>query len=432
YIHIMSNKKQQQKQQQQEDAEYIDPNDTAQEVLLETAENSMMDDDDDMNNGDHNDDEDDDQDEDEDFVDESVQGFFDHKESVYCVSINGQHQDVIATGGGDDLAYLWSVGDGKMVHKLEGHKDSVSSIEFNFDGSLVATGGMDGTVKVWDVATGKQTVTLEGPSESVEWIKWHPRGNVLIAGASDCMGFLWSTLKGDLMSTFSGHSAPLTAGNYTPDGKRVVTVSEDGTLRVWNPKDGSMAGVIQGHGFHEGPISTLAIRSDGVLAITGGEDHFACISNINTFKTVGRLMGHTDTVEAVAFSNTNPNFAITGSMDGTVRVWDVNSQQPRTMMKHKSGTCITKIIVHPTQPIVYSSSTDKTICLWDERNGQLIKQFPGHQDSILDFDITRDGSTIVTAGDDKVSLVFSMFAQTAQPNATVSNTTQQSSTTTTM
>ncbi|EFA83186.1 WD40 repeat-containing protein [Heterostelium album PN500] len=435
---INHNKMENNQQQQQDEEAFIDPNDAVQELVLDSKENAMMDDDDDADDieagGDEDMKEGDDVEMDEDFEDESVQGFFEHTDSVYCVAINRQHNDIIVTGGGDDLAYLWNREDGNKVYTLKGHTDSVCSVGFNFDGTLVATGGMDGVVRVWDVATGELKVTLEGPSEAIEWIQWHPRGNLLLAGSADCCAFMWSTLKGDLLSTFAGHSGIVADGTFTPDGKKVVTISEDQTLRCWNPKDGSVAGVISGHGFHESPINRVAIRSDGVLALTAGEDNYACISNINTNKVVGKLMGHTDTIEAIAFSNNNPNFCFTGSMDGTVKVWDIQTMQPRSTMKHKEGCGITKLMVHPTQPILYSSSTDKTICLWDERNGQLIKQFKGHQDVILDFDMTNDGATLVTAGDDKVSLVFSMLAATAQQTAAPNNafaTTTSTTTTTT-
>ena len=39
--------------------------------------------------------------------------------------------NVIASGGEDDLAYIWSAETGEVVNKLEGHDDSVIQIEFN-------------------------------------------------------------------------------------------------------------------------------------------------------------------------------------------------------------------------------------------------------------------------------------------------------------
>ncbi|KAN0027508.1 hypothetical protein ACTFIU_010467 [Dictyostelium citrinum] len=389
----------------EEDAEYYDPNDEAGEYAIEGGQ---LDQDDEMMDeqdieGEENEEEP--QEEEEDLVDESVQGFFEHTDSVYCVSINKTFPDVIATGGGDDVAYLWDLNSGEKVHQLKGHSDSISSIEFNYDGKLVATGGMDGIVKVWDVQTGNLVINLEGPTESVEWIQWHSKGNVLLAGSADCLGFMWSTLKGDIVGTFAGHSGPVTCGMFTPDGKKVITGSEDCSIKVWNPKDSSNIMTFSGHGFHENIITCLDIKKDSTLVLSGGDDHYAVLSNINTGKVIGKLHGHTDSIVAVSMSNHNHSFCHTGSLDGSIRVWDMNTLQQRSTFKHKSS--ITKLKSHPHEPLLFSSSVDKSIGVWDERNGQLIKQFTGHQDAILDFDITLDGK-VVTASDDKVSLVFSL------------------------
>ena len=66
---------------------------------------------------------------------------------------------VLSVGSGDDVAYLWSLeSDGSEnasnVIKLEGHKDTVASVGFNFDGTLALTGSYDGTVKIWNALTG--------------------------------------------------------------------------------------------------------------------------------------------------------------------------------------------------------------------------------------------------------------------------------------
>ncbi|EGC38258.1 hypothetical protein DICPUDRAFT_28977 [Dictyostelium purpureum] len=383
---------------------YINPNEAHSEVVIDQKP-VVEDDEDMMDEGGDEGMEDAEPEEDEDFVDESVQGFFEHTDSVYCINNNKVYPGVVATGGGDDTAYIWNYTNGEKIHQLKGHTDSVSKIQFNFDGKLLATGGMDGIVKIWDAQSGTLQVNLEGPTESIECMEWHPKGNILLAGSSDCLAFMWSTLKGDIVGTFAGHNGPVTCAMFTPDGKKVITTSEDRSMKVWNPKDSTNQFTFTGHGFHENIITCMDIRKDSVIAVTGGDDHFACVSNLNTGKVIGKLNGHTDAIVSISMSNVNQNWCHTGSLEGTINVWDVNTLQQRSTFKHKNT--VTKLLAHPTQPVVFSSSVDKTIGVWDERNGQLIKQFRGHQDSILDFDITNDGR-VISASDDKVSLVFSL------------------------
>jgi WD40 repeat protein len=63
---------------------------------------------------------------------------------------------------------------------------------------------------------------------------------------------------------------------------------------------------------------------------------------------------------------------------------------------------------NPVNAQLLAASFDGLLQVWDGRTGELVKTFKGHQNSILDFDITSDGQKVVTAGDDGVALVFSL------------------------
>lgn len=113
--------------------------------------------------------------------------------------------DLVATGGSDDRAYIWRVGQeafeetGGAVLELTGHTDTVSALAFSADGSSLASGGMDGCVRVWEVASGRCIQALEGPGDAVEWLSWHPKGNVLLAGAADFTAWMWLAQTGACM-----------------------------------------------------------------------------------------------------------------------------------------------------------------------------------------------------------------------------------------
>lgn len=137
--------------------------------------------------------------------DDSIHCFEAHKDSIYAVAWSPVSPNIVATGGGDDRAFLWraSVGefteDSLQTYELAGHSDSVSSIGFNGDGTLLATGGMDGKVMIWEVSSGKRISTLEGPGEAIEWLQWHPKGNVVLAGSSDFTTWMWNAANGQCM-----------------------------------------------------------------------------------------------------------------------------------------------------------------------------------------------------------------------------------------
>lgn len=144
---------------------FIDTDD----VLVEVAE------DDGMGYPMDEDEEDDEDDEggsraDSNYEDTSVLGFTSHTKSAFVVAVHPSAQ-IAASGGEDDVGYIWDYATGTQLEKLTGHTDSVTNVGFSNDGEMVATGGMDGKVRVWkrigeeDFKKWTFCTELQGPDE---------------------------------------------------------------------------------------------------------------------------------------------------------------------------------------------------------------------------------------------------------------------------
>ena len=196
--------------------------------------------------------------------DDSVQGFFEHEKSVFCIACHGS---LVLSGDEDDVAYVWDQSDGSTRFKLRGHTDSVTSCGFSSDGQLMATGSMDSTVKVWKVADGSLLHSLEGCSGDVEWLSFHPSGPVVLVGSADSTVWMWNLTNGQCMQVLTGHSAAVLCGSFSADGKLIMTGDEAGEVAIWAPKTGQI--VHRHKAAHDGPCTRIAMHPQQRIAMTG-------------------------------------------------------------------------------------------------------------------------------------------------------------------
>jgi WD40 repeat protein len=316
------------------------------------------------------------------------------------------------SGGGDDRAFLWNAETGLVIENQPSgfsFKESVSATGFSHNGTYFAVGSLAGELFVGETANGHAlSVSFDGPSD-ISWLKWHPFGDVLLVGSEDGCAWLYSIPSGKCLNVFSFSQVPLTSGAFTPDGKKIVTVSEDTTVIVWDPKSATILtkyiGQEKDQRFHAEPIRALEITLDSQMIITGSEDGTIKLSLLNVSKHVATLSGHFGSIESLAVSPIAPNILASGALDGMLNIWDLTSYKLRHTCQHPEG--IVKVQFLKESNLVASSSIDGILRIWDVLSGNLVKEFKGHLDAILDMDCLTP-SRLVTASDDGCCLLFAM------------------------
>lgn len=112
-------------------------------------------------------------------------------------SINGRFQAVYGedeNARNDYAIRLWSIPDGELLQKLEGHSDLMRSVAFSPDGTLLASNSFDRTIKLWSMPTGEVFRTLTCP-DGVSLVVFSPDGT-LLASASNEKIRLWALPEG--------------------------------------------------------------------------------------------------------------------------------------------------------------------------------------------------------------------------------------------
>ena len=119
-----------------------------------------------------------------------------------------------------------------------------------------------------------------------------------------------------------------------------------------------------------------------------------------------------DGVTTVAMSPDN-RFVAAGSLDKSVRIWDVSTGQfvERTEGEQGHKDSVYSVAFSPRGGHLVSGSLDKTIRMWKisshydgnagPRSGECVRTFEGHKDFVLSVALTPDGSWVMSGSKDR-------------------------------
>jgi WD40 repeat protein len=149
-------------------------------------------------------------------------------------------------------------------------------------------------------------------------------------------------------------------------------------------------------------LTTLALLAViGAMSSFSGQDHLVDPTRA-TLRLVSQL-GHTDVLTAVAFSADGRRI-LTGSGDGTVRLWD-----PQTGLEIRSfgkasihGTDMTldSPVFSPSGKEIATGGIHNHASLWDIATGQEIRRFGVHQDMVGAVAFSSNGRYLLTGSAD--------------------------------
>jgi WD40 repeat protein len=111
---------------------------------------------------------------------------------------------------------------------------------------------------------------------------------------------------------------------------------------------------------------------------------------------------HDNSVISVAFSP-DGKWVVSGSLDGTVRIWEAKTGKEISRMKHRYA--VTAVSFSPNGRWVVSGAKDNTARVWDAQTGKEIAHF-AHTNEVLAVAFSPDSTRVVSGGRDNRSTVW--------------------------
>ena len=147
---------------------------------------------------------------------------------------------LLAVGCIDGTIRLWDLEAAEQVRILEGHTYCVTGLAWHPDGAPLASSSYDNTARLWDVAGGGEARVLAGHTKEIDGLAWSPDGSTLATAGWDMTVRTWDAVRGEPIAVLTGHAKNVTAVAWSPDGTRLGSVGWDGALRTWRAPTGAI------------------------------------------------------------------------------------------------------------------------------------------------------------------------------------------------
>ncbi|KGB78979.1 G protein beta subunit-like protein [Cryptococcus deuterogattii 99/473] len=119
---------------------------------------------------------------------------------------------------------------------------------------------------------------------------------------------------------------------------------------------------------------------------------------------IATLEGHTGNVVALAYSALG-KWIVTGSEDGTVKVWDTRTAQTQRIYLHDCP--VNDVVIHPNQGELISCDQSGSVKIWDLAENTCTHELVPDEDvPIRSVSISSDGNTLVAANDSGMVYVW--------------------------
>jgi WD40 repeat protein len=318
-----------------------------------------------------------------------------HTDKVQSVAIN--KDSTIASGSWDYSIRLWDGKTGQYIKTLANQGTKVGSLSFSPDGSYLVSGTSGSGKKhchVWSYPSGKEIVTYKEHDNVVIATAISPNGRwVATGGGNQKEIHIWNLRDGTVKQRLRGVGNSIWTVGFSRDGKqmawgknwtqhnpakgygpieyrlRLPTSNRPlGTPKQINPNQNYLRAkdkwqnwsLSHRKGGNSGDDTILDIKNqnrtvasikrgstdgydhrsytftpNGETIISGGSNGFLTAYQRNGSK-IGDYVGHTGTVWAVAVS-ADGRFLVSGSLDQTVRLWNVTTRENLLTLFHGSN-----------------------------------------------------------------------------------------------
>ena len=321
-----------------------------------------------------------------------------HENIIYSVAFSSDGR-LLVSGSGDRTVKLWDVQTGGTIQTFSDHTELVRCVSISVDGATVASGSPDDTIRLWNVQTGECCCVIKCPGEKF-LIKFSPINPQHFLSMSSDGVFQWN-----IAGYQAGPKFNLGYIDFSPDGTQ-LGLHHSNSVTIQHTSSRAVVAQFQ---TTEVDNTCCCFSPDGrMIAISAGSTVCLWDVVVTAPNLVETFIGHTNNIAALAFSSSS---LISGSWDGSVKFWRINTQSTDpagTSPKSISLTPVTimSVTLQAEDNIFITSDSDGIVKICDIFTGICKASFqtPAKGANKRDVQIVDGRLVLAWHADDKIKV----------------------------
>jgi peroxin-7 len=233
----------------------------------------------------------------------------------------------------------------------------------------------------------------------------------VLFGCGDGKVVLWDYKKNEVQRQATEHTQEIYSVDWNLVNKEnYLTGSWDNTVKVWHPSQPHSLRTFREHTSCVYAVAWHPKQADVFASVSA--DCCLKVWDMNDTKSIQTIKAHDYEVLTCDWSRYNDFHVFTGSVDTTIRGFDIRkpSQPFVTMTGHDFA--VRKVKCSPHSPrVVASASYDMSVCVWDvdakaSDNNHLLGRYEHHTEFVvgLDFNMFVENRLAACSWDEHVSV----------------------------
>ena len=238
-------------------------------------------------------------------------------------------------------------------------------------------------------------------SDRVKCVDLHPVEPWVLSSLYNGHVHVWNYETQTSVKSFEVCDVPVRTAKFVPRKNWILTGSDDMQIRVFNYNTLERVHIFEAHSDY---IRSIAVHSTQPFILTSSDDMLIKLWNWDKNWACTQVFeGHTHYVMQVVFNPKDNNTFASASLDRTIKVWQLGSNQPNFTLdnnEHDKGINCVDYCHSADKPYLISGADDKLVKIWDYQTKSCVQTLEGHASNVSSVCFHPELPIILTGSED--------------------------------